>query len=478
MSNPIPSPEFEEKIRQAVSTPRPRQAFVWQQRAKLISQADRIKATPSHGLKMLMRFSLAIMVIFLTVVVLTTTDVAQAMKKMLGYIPGLGLVEKTSLRLLAEPVSTERQGITLTVEKASADLESTILLIQVEGFTPPAADSSEEMAACQSSPRLHLLDDTKLEVIGGDGYGWGTGYTQRLTFPALPPDLNDFILEIPCLMQVAPGQWPQDWIIPLHLVNAEPGQVAPVIEIPPTPTPNAVTSAPPEGEAEGGENGAAKPFYNVIFSLDDVVNLGDGYIFMCSFQWEDEIIIDFGLTPLEVQITDSQGNEVPFEEVAPNSIAEAGIKRAYSAYQVSGILLAWPLTISVTSLQLDIRTDAPFSFNPTGYLWPGMAWQPGIEMPVDVYTLQIPSAEMVSVQDENGATQSGFKFTMQSPDGIVGARVVDPINPFSSGGGGETDTGEFTATILYPTLPATPFNLIVSDVSILESGNWQVSWSP
>ena len=43
-------------------------------------------------------------------------DVARALRQLFGYIPGLGVVETgTSLRMLAQPVVAERDGVTVTI---------------------------------------------------------------------------------------------------------------------------------------------------------------------------------------------------------------------------------------------------------------------------------------------------------------------------------------------------------------------------
>ena len=53
----------------------------------------------------------------------------------LGYIPGVGIVEQGApLRVLAEPVTVEQQGISVTVSKVVADFTRTFISYRVDGI--------------------------------------------------------------------------------------------------------------------------------------------------------------------------------------------------------------------------------------------------------------------------------------------------------------------------------------------------------
>ena len=106
---------------------------------------------------------MAIVLALLTLLALT--GVAYAIGKSLGYIPGLGVVDQnTPLRVLAEPVVVEREGVTVTVEKGTADLQKTILRISVDGV-----DANGGPYCDNPSILLRLADGTTLEENGGYG---------------------------------------------------------------------------------------------------------------------------------------------------------------------------------------------------------------------------------------------------------------------------------------------------------------------
>ena len=63
------------------------------------------------------------------------TGVAYAIGKSLGYIPGIGVVDQSvPIRVLAEPVTVEQQGISVTVSKVVADLTRTFVSYRVDGI--------------------------------------------------------------------------------------------------------------------------------------------------------------------------------------------------------------------------------------------------------------------------------------------------------------------------------------------------------
>src|SRR6185503_16955131 len=67
--------------------------------------------------------------ILLALWVVASPRAAALLKQLLGYVPGVGFVEQNeSLRLLSAPVSVEKDGLQMTIEKGTADSEHTILL--------------------------------------------------------------------------------------------------------------------------------------------------------------------------------------------------------------------------------------------------------------------------------------------------------------------------------------------------------------
>ncbi|HPH97531.1 MAG TPA: hypothetical protein PKW33_13495 [Anaerolineaceae bacterium] len=66
---------------------------------------------------------------------LAAPGVASAMGRLLGYLPGIGLVDQSgTIRVLENPVQLEKNGIHIMVEKGSVDSERTVLLYTLEGI--------------------------------------------------------------------------------------------------------------------------------------------------------------------------------------------------------------------------------------------------------------------------------------------------------------------------------------------------------
>ena len=131
--NEHPSPEFEKEIHETFSASGADPAFVHDLRATLLERAKMKKQTRSFS-RLAWGLALAVLLIGLLA---ASPRVVEALKRLLGYIPGVGYVEQgNSLRILTAPVTLEKDGLKLTIEKGAADAGHTILLGHLEGYTP------------------------------------------------------------------------------------------------------------------------------------------------------------------------------------------------------------------------------------------------------------------------------------------------------------------------------------------------------
>src|SRR5512138_2838455 len=58
-----------------------------------------------------------VVLLILAITLVSVPAVRAAVQRWFGYVPSVGLVEEGQVRMLAEPVSVTRDGITLTVEE-------------------------------------------------------------------------------------------------------------------------------------------------------------------------------------------------------------------------------------------------------------------------------------------------------------------------------------------------------------------------
>ncbi len=225
------------------------------------------------------RPALAIILAFLALLLLT--GVAYAIGRLTGFIPGIGFVQKDSLRVLAEPVSQTQDGITVSIEQVFADSERTIIIYKTEGLTITAANSQGEGGGNPfgSVQLLRLPDGSTLEEsmsysgtpeplldsIKTEG-GW-PNYVARLVYPPISSDVNELTLLIPVLQNMPIGAAAENWEIIFHLKPA-PADItyAPVIEF--TPVPQEVT--PVAGETSTPALSNIATHSSITLQLDKV----------------------------------------------------------------------------------------------------------------------------------------------------------------------------------------------------------------
>jgi hypothetical protein len=406
---------------------------------------------------------------------------AAAMRRLLGYIPGMGVVEPgNSLRVLAEPVVLEREGVTVTIEKGTADLQRTILRISVKGINANGGPYCES-----PMPRLRLKDGTTLTEtfeagnIGGDQAG--SGYTNLSVFPALPARSNAVTMEIPCLWRVTR---PENWEIPLHFVAADPTKLNQVIEFPPvmpttqlTPIVQHITTA--QLTATGQPINESQ--YGIAWSLDKVILLEDGYLLIGSTHWSDKNV---EVSP-SLSAIDAKGQPIVLEDpgaagVEPGVLSpqdESSLRVAW-VYKISGKEHAWPLTLKMDA-DVTYPADVSFSFDPGASPSRGMKWNLDQVLTVNGHAIRIVSATWM--ENIPGAV---LQIEMQADDpDVVGVHVTDKpyheVQRLCGGGGGGSEPGKLDSQVVYcEALTPKPRILTVDSISLRIRGPWQIHWQP
>jgi hypothetical protein len=405
---------------------------------------------------------------------------AAAMRRLLGYIPGMGLVEPgNSLRVLAGPVVLERDGVTVTIEKGTADLQRTILRIRVNGANANGGPYCEA-----PGPRLRLKDGTTLKQtyeagnIAGDQAG--SGYTNLSVFPALPVGSKDVTLEIPCLWRVT---GPENWVMPLHFVAADPSELNQVIEFSPvTPTTQLTPTRQDIATAQHTATGqpTKESLYGIAWSLDKVILLEDGYLLIGSILWSDN---DVEVSP-SISAIDAKGQLIVLEEpgdvgVEPGLLTsqDESPLRVSWAYKISGKEYAWPLTLKMDA-DVTFPADVSFPFDPGSNPSRGMKWNLDQALTVNGHAIRIVSATWM--ENVPGAA---LQIEMQTDDpDVVGVHVTDkPYHEVQRlcGGGGGSEPGKLASVVVYcEALTPEPKTLTVDSISLRIQGPWQIDWQP
>jgi hypothetical protein len=421
----------------------------------------RIQKGISSKMKPQTKLAMAVLLALVVLVVLffTMPGVATAIKRWFGYVPGVGLVSEGQVRVLEEPVTVTREGITVSVELGLVDAQHTTLVYTVSGIPAGLEFNVTDPAACRKTPSLRLPGGSLLEYPGGSSEGNGTTFKYHYEFSSLPADVNDAVLVMPCVDGAnSLGVLPEDWEIPLHFIPAPPDMTTfPVIELASTP--------------------ATPGRYGMNLVLDRVVPLEDGYLLYTTLDYENTNF--YGVSPLpDASLVDPQGRRIPLTVYETVQFQSADDRRSTIVYKTGNIDGPGPYTIEWERVSVSIPADARFSFDPGQDVQPGKTWKLDRDIRVGEYSMRILSAHY-TVQDG----VSGLYFQVQSDSGIEFASITDPDQAQATGAGGSYTPGTGTGPQYFTTgfnylngLPDGPITLSVNSVSVTLTGPWQTTW--
>ena len=199
--------------------------------------------------------------------------------------------QSSPIRVLTEPVSVTRDGITITVTSATLTADRTQIGYRIFGVPGSAYPDREDISGCMQREYLHLADGTQLSQVN-DGY------------QPVPANVTEATFVIPCIGNTLPGKVPENWELQLHFMPAPPElTVLPVIEL--TPSPQA--SLTQSGTAV--ETPLAPTSSPVTISQE--IETSDGYILIGQFQPKTASGESFQQTGM-LEITDATGKSIPY----------------------------------------------------------------------------------------------------------------------------------------------------------------------
>ena len=421
-------------------------------------------------------FAIAFLLLLVFVIVLVSVpSVAAAIQRWFGYVPGIGLVHDGQIRVLAEPVSVTREGVTVTVDQVVINQERTALLYSVDGIPSAVEDaqSGETLCGMESYPyivSLHLPDSDPLLASPNGVQSWPSGYQHRFNYPSVPAAVNDAKLVISCLFHTREGAVPENWEIPMHFAPAPPDMtVFPVIEIAPTTVP-VVTVTPVTSATEGD---AA-----LTLSLDRAVQMDDGYLLYATLHWEETSFASVDVTdPTEtLHLLDGDGQEIVSELYYDEYTGVNWDQRqTVFAVKTAPMQVPGPLTLSLDAVLVQLPVNASFVFDPGLDPEPGQQWQPDLEVELGERRLIVRSVTV----EEGG----GYSFEMSSDTGIQIAVLSDFEHPIISGYEGEgSSNGQeniFFSCFYYANgLPDGSITVTVGSIGVKHIQQLQVQWIP
>ena len=457
MPNP-PDLSFEDKVRAAVDTTAPRDVFVQDLWTRLARTAPASRASQTSGArKMHLRpawigVGVVLAALVIATIIIGPTRVYAAVRQLLGYIPGVGIVDQSGpIRVLAEPVSQTREGITITVTSATLTSDRTHIEYRIFGVPRSAYPDREDVHGCFESDYLLLPDGTKLE--------------RMQDYPPVPADVPQALLVIPCIGETLPGTVPENWELPLRFVPAAADMtVLPVIELSPSPELAAETTATP---------GASLPS---PITFDQVVETADGYILLGRFQpsvgqgdWAQVTGIP--------QLRDASGAKVAY--TIPNDIQPPEVNDPPGgfgfAFQFKAVGLTYPLNLSFPGVVVgpaDPAARAQVEFDAGPNPQPDQEWtlNQHVELAGHMLTL-------VSIS----TARNGYSFKFESGPEVYLVRVgIEGYTAAGAGGGGSGVTGgTFYTSLDYVEMPTGKLTVNVSNLVLVNDRvTWEGRWSP
>jgi hypothetical protein len=485
MSDRMPSQEFEEKVRAAASAPGPDAAFVSGLRSKLSAGASQRRSQKRFFPRPAWQWAFGVLVVLLIAfMAIGPQRVLAAVRGLFGYIPGVGLVsQEMPLRILAEPVKVERDGITLTVTQAVLSADKTVIHVYVAGV-PRNAFPTDESIGCMGDAALRLPDGTILEG-GYIGAGGWTHFENQLVYGPISANVNEAVLAIDCIGFTRPGALPENWEIPLQFVPAPLDMtVAPVIEL---STP-AATNPPAADVTSTPVLSNTMTRNGITFTLEKFVEVEDGYRLYGNLNLSGAILPVEGYfnTMAMIEMTDANGNRIPFEEARsePQYNTVYDPNRFAWIYRTNQKAFAAPLILTLSWIEMQITPQVPFEIDLGANPQIGKTWEINRDMIFEGHTVRLLSAQLVKSDDPQWA--SALKFTYEDKEGGIFINVMDdvPQKPLievmgGGGGGGGPLAGIKVAWMNYGEIPADLRRFTISaGVPYRINGPWQVIWNP
>ncbi len=381
MSDITPTPQFEEEIRAAVAVPLAHEEFVKSLHARLIQQAaSQRKFNRPIFLRPAWIVVSVMAVLVLGILLIGPQRVMAAMRSLMGYLPGVGIVDQSApIRVLAEPVTVTRDEISITVTSATLTGDKTHIDYRIFGVPGSAYPNWEDVMGCTTSEYLRLPDRTRLNRIDND-------------FGPVPAGINAATFVMPCILDTLPGKTPENWELPLRFVPAPPNlTVMPVIDLSPTPEP----SLTPEAAALS-ETMSATPtaMMDSRITIIKEIETSDGYILVGQFPFQGPPgeQVENG----EAEIRDASGKKVAFaspQDVSPNDLG-LDPNGPYWFMQFKAAGLVYPLTIRFSGFaiqQADPNATAVFTFDAGPNPQPGQEWTPNQDIQLAGHTLRLLS---------------------------------------------------------------------------------------
>jgi hypothetical protein len=398
-----PTPEFEEQVRRAVAVPDANPEFINKLQTELARRPVRVR--PQHNFRLAWAFAIA----FAAIVLIAATPAAvNALKKLLGYVPNVGLVENTGhLRMLAEPVSMTRDGVTLTISSVFVYEDHVELIYDIQGISaenngwdPVNTDENPKLFCGGLAPgdsptkegnaTLRLPDGTLLERDGTGKYPQDQFAMKPVYEANVPAGVTEMTLILDCIPEARRGAVPENWEVPFTLVRVPEGTVVgnPVIDVNATSEPVATATI---------SSTAAPSSFQVTFTLERVAQTETGLIFYLRMNIANPPTDLVTVFPRDVYVVDSHGHKIQLMNNTMYSDDPATVWEYTSTEKPAD----GPLTLVVADAvaRYSSPSGTSFSFDAGENPAPGQTWEFHQELEIAGYKFDLESIRAITFDD-------------------------------------------------------------------------------
>lgn len=490
-------PEFEDKVREAMDVPNASPEFVNKLKNELAGRPVKMKSR----FVMKTAWVFAFVLVAITLIV-SAPEAVNALKKLFGYVPGVGLVENTgNLRMLAEPVSMTRDGITITVTQVMVYWDRVELTYEVDGIKEIYSNAP---TMCGSyHPDNNFWSDSDADLLLPDGtlvrrdyagkYQFENRYSMKPIYAVkVPADVTEMTMLLKCIPFTKLGDAPENWELTFKLAPIPEGIVVGerVIEVEPT-------VVLPEVLPQAAAN---VPAPVVTMTLEKIVPMDERFIFYISMNMENADPSLISIMPANVYLIDSLGKKT---QLAGNFVLQPFEHRVGTAFEyISESKPAdGPLTIrveSVTMYYAPLYVDPPqatpdemsFTFDAGENPERGQVWVLDESFNIGGYDLRVTSARAIVWEDvkipEWTEGSQGFDFGYQfavEADPSIKMDVEMDIMRDACGMPVKTNYVPEASSVLYNQLcrdeiPKGDVRVNLREFSVWIENTWQATWTP
>jgi hypothetical protein len=438
------------------------------------------------------QYAFVSLMVALALLILSVPGVTSAMRQWFGFLPGVGMVDQAEpVRVLQEPVSLARGGITVQVRQVYALPDRTVIQYSVSGIPEsaypqnlPGSDTQGYKNACVEPIFLRLPDDKTLTYTGFNAVS-GTRnvsqYEQQFTVQPVPADTDSVTLVMPCIDGTERDAIPGSWELPLKLVRAtEQAQIIPVYSvstIAPAVTETLDPAKPSSGTPSGEMPETAIPADGAFpapvsqpgirITVDQVIPLPNGdEIIYGKVQWDDQT--PYSAVELDqYEIVDAQGQRVPYDLVSPDmaKMPAPGDRFVPFAFQIKGAVEGrGPLSLKVHQMHANAHyQETGFTLDTGAAPSNHQQWQMNQDIQVGQYLIRVLTTTRLA---------NGYEFTFET-DPTVGC--VDVYIPGANQV--RVQCGKGMTKIEYDgPVPTGIVRIGIANLDVTLPGDWQATW--